>query len=1249
MKAKLFVTLLSIAAMMVGQTARAGQTWSVTYEGNVFTITRSVTTEAETVKYRTISLSAMVDVNFSATEGDLTYEAGEASKTVTVYESTPQLRSVLYYYQTGKSRSYRFELLNEAGTSVLTYRDREIEYDEGYKVVSDKLFKNVELTLYDEMTIDDIDFFDQTYYEIPIKNYFSATAPQEYMDAAGLKLGMTFDFMAREIEDGYQYVQVLVDETKYCDRSNKHGDVGELKEAQFLAGFGHDPGRKNTNFAKYTFPVPGGDIELGAYDNLWTDVGNTVGRLYSQKIRPGYHHEKTGCVLADANLGTLGVRFDADGKHDDKWVVKFFSTHIQVFDDINPKVSGDVKLSSGPYTEGSVFYVSVPFSEIVLIPSNSTPKITTNWGELSYIAGSGTNVLTFRGKISAGIDPTEELTITGLSGGPVRDMQGNPFTGQENSIGVTFPVQAIPNVWSGSGIEVDPYIISGSSGLNLLAQLVSLGIDFGADDTHPDGYFFKLSDDIIYVDNNKTNFTAIGSPSAPFRGHFDGDGKTVGNIYIKSNSSYQGLFGYVEGGSVKNVILEDCTIILQGTADYLAGIVGSCVGGSISDCFVYNTTIDCNGTNFGPIVGNNGATLERTYYRDCTLKGQAGQSNVYALSLGEDITASTPNVSYESINYYVQFALVQLSAPLGKDFTTITVTKTNGGDDVTADLLRGTTIVMPDYDITVSATFTDLWGIASGNDGSEEHPYVISNAAGWNLLIARMNDGMNFSGTFFQLSDDFDNSAEPITTMAGNANHVFKGNLQGNGRTLTINLTEDEGNALFYKLEEATIKNFRVAGTITTEEQYAAGIASRMKNSTLEGCVSSVTIISSVDGDGSHGGLVGVNENTVGSTLRGCVFDGVICCTAENLTHSCGGLVAWSYKTSMDDFLIRDCLYAPAATPDGKYPLNTQNCCTYYRGDGDNASEGFNVYDCYWTESLGSTQRNDQSKAYPLDTRPANVYEEVKTDYGLTKTRDIFCIEYNGKYYVHPQNSSIEEDGSSTLHVKDGGFYSINLMKRIFYRDGRWQTLCVPFAYSAEQLAADPDLAGIDIRTLSSASFQDGTLTLNFTEEGAITNIEAGVPYLIRWTNGGLRQNPYFSPVIIDFSQHDVTCDLGGGKSVTFVGTRASKTFEEEDKSVLYLSYHNRLYYPLAGTTINAQRAYFQLTGIEASSPSQGGVKEFILNFGEEDATSLSEELRVKSEEFDAATGWYTLDGRKLEKKPTDKGIYIVNGKKVLK
>ena len=38
----------------------------------------------------------------------------------------------------------------------------------------------------------------------------------------------------------------------------------------------------------------------------------------------------------------------------------------------------------------------------------------------------------------------------------------------------------------------------------------------------------------------------------------------------------------------------------------------------------------------------------------------------------------------------------------------------------------------------------------------------------------------------------------------------------------------------------------------------------------------------------------------------------------------------------------------------------------------------------------------------------------------------------------------------------------------------------------------------------------------------------------------------------------------------------------------------------------------------------------------------------MKNEESATATGWYTIDGRKLNGKPGEKGVYILNGRKIV-
>ena len=48
-----------------------------------------------------------------------------------------------------------------------------------------------------------------------------------------------------------------------------------------------------------------------------------------------------------------------------------------------------------------------------------------------------------------------------------------------------------------------------------------------------------------------------------------------------------------------------------------------------------------------------------------------------------------------------------------------------------------------------------------------------------------------------------------------------------------------------------------------------------------------------------------------------------------------------------------------------------------------------------------------------------------------------------------------------------------------------------------------------------------------------------------------------------------------------------------------------------------------------------------------DDATDIREKVKVNSEKF-ATAEWYTLDGRKLQGRPTKKGLYLLNGKKVV-
>ena len=238
-------------------------------------------------------------------------------------------------------------------------------------------------------------------------------------------------------------------------------------------------------------------------------------------------------------------------------------------------------------------------------------------------------------------------------------------------------------------------------------------------------------------------------------------------------------------------------------------------------------------------------------------------------------------------------------------------------------------------------------------------------------------------------------------------------------------------------------------------------------------------------------------------------------------------------------------------------------------------------------------------------------------------------------------------DNSSVLTTYNNETCDVVLTGRTLYKDGDWNTLCLPF--DVEDITGTP-LEGATVKTLKSTEFANGILSLTFSD--ALTSIQAGKPYLVKWAaqEPDYAENPVFENVIIG----SITPANVETEYVNFVGTYSSVVFDAgtAHKDVLFLGKGSTLYYPDGSktTTINACRAYFTLKGITAGDPANGGdVKGFVLNFdGEDDPDGLNEELRMKNEEFATAKGWYSLDGKKLDGKPTRRGIYIHNGKKVL-
>lgn len=185
------------------------------------------------------------------------------------------------------------------------------------------------------------------------------------------------------------------------------------------------------------------------------------------------------------------------------------------------------------------------------------------------------------------------------------------------------------------------YTISTAADLQALARTVIGGTDF-------DGHTILLANDIVINEydenNNATHWAAgtaypeykidsIGYKAAYFKGTFDGQNHTISGAYLPIVNSHIGLFGILDGATIKNLSIENSYI--SSAFRYMGGIaamacdddgdgdeniVENCSVDAIINCS-YNSTTSGNQTMVGGIVGRvEDVTLKVT---NCSFTGQA--------------------------------------------------------------------------------------------------------------------------------------------------------------------------------------------------------------------------------------------------------------------------------------------------------------------------------------------------------------------------------------------------------------------------------------------------------------------------------------------------------------------------------------------------------------------------------------------------------------------------------------------------
>ncbi|MDE7118288.1 MAG: hypothetical protein K2O61_06575, partial [Bacteroidaceae bacterium] len=209
-----------------------------------------------------------------------------------------------------------------------------------------------------------------------------------------------------------------------------------------------------------------------------------------------------------------------------------------------------------------------------------------------------------------------------------------------------------------------------------------------------------------------------------------------------------------------------------------------------------------------------------------------------------------------------------------------------------------------------------------------------------------------------------------------------------------------------------------------------------------------------------------------------------------------------------------------------------------------------------------------------------------------------------------------------------------------------WSTIVLPFDMTEEQVkeAFGEDVQLADFAGYETVEEEDEVtgIQVNFN---AATSISANTPCLIKvaapvseFTVEGVDIVPKEELVVAAVKRTKKQWS-------EMVGTYVANTKlgeEELEDHFLFLN-GNKFWYSTGATRMKGYRAYFDFYDVLSSVENAEAKVRLAIN-GDGTTTGM------ESVEFGAHNengSWYSLDGLRLTGKPTEKGIYIVDGKKV--
>ena len=525
-------------------------------------------------------------------------------------------------------------------------------------------------------------------------------------------------------------------------------------------------------------------------------------------------------------------------------------------------------------------------------------------------------------------------------------------------------------------------------------------------------------------------------------------------------------------------------------------------------------------------------------------------------------------------------------------------------------------------------------------------------------FVSKLTD--NAEGHYV-LTNDIDLKDKDLSALGKNNAYTFKGSINGQGHVVS--------NASFTQ----------------EEDQENIGIIAKTKDAVLRD-IAFVDYCVNTSDKGKHVGLIGSAENTIfknvyargsvygndhvallagdgnGCTLTDCMVDGSVKarsqvggffgCTLENgatFNHclATGNLRA-TYRGWEGGFIglvdrrstisIQQCASAMKCW---SYDItdSERNTQPFIGGNGAGGANGI----LFFNDNLVSSEAISDApdKAWPNRNRTVdggNVTDA--TTYNTSEAQGLYNErgwDLNNTWTLHTNAAhpvltafdneaahtevTLDEKNDNAQEIKDANNVITDVSLTRTLKANSWNTFCVPFDFEVGKSA----LAGAKVKEYDNIQ---GT-TMNMKDA---TYIVHGRPYLVKPTTA--IENPTFSAVAI----YGEDAKKVGDDTYALQGTYSPKTISEDN--IYGVIDNGNIVKGKKDTTIKGLRAYFIINGNVS-----GGAK---INFGDGETTGIENIVTpavISNQKVCNLNGQYV--GNDLKAMP--KGIYIVNGKKVIK